>query len=948
MGKKSHFLGITLLALIILFAFALRVYRLDAKSLWSDEGLSMYRAHKDLPFILSNKIIIQGVVTQDLQPPLYFILLHFLIEFAGDSEFAAKFLSVIFSVLTVPLLYTVGKKLFSPQVGLFAAFLGATSPLYLWYSQELRMYTMLVFLGLLSVYTLLKVMEGNDSAKASETSKWAWRCGYVLTTVAMLYTHYSSFFMLLFEFIVFLIFAITRRRVWSVILLLVAALSALPLVPLALHRMQLGPEPLYRFVPLPVILRDLLNSFSLGLSVSLRRVFWLDMIFLAVFVVGILMSEEGQPKLSFKKSLPLLGYLFVPILALYIASHIKPLYMGARHLIIISPAYYLILAAGLVSLKRLWQPVLAICLVIFLAGFAYSTHNYFFDERYIKDDLRSMFSYVERHSQPGDIVALSDAVICHVFDYYHRGSLPWTSLPRYGTPFTPATIDEMQKLRDEYERIWFAYGPSGAYYEPTATLAKEWLDDNLFKADNRVFHGYGMKVAVACYLSQSPVLDHPPILREKLEAKLADKFALLGYELPPTPIAAGEMLHMDLYWQAWAEVDEDYRISAWLVDDEGHVWGHGDSEPFNSLHPTSSWEMGKILRETHELFIQWGTPPGSYRLEVEMYSPQSGRPLEVLDDEGIPQGTRISLGTIDVTKPTHPPSPRELPIQHRHLFDMDGQIAVVGYDSADEEAGPGDALHLSLYYLAKRKPEDDYRLSLQLVDEEGKVWVEEAFSPGGDGYPTTQWNEGEVVKGQYQLIVPADAPAGQYNLRGTIYAAATGELLPVRHFWLFRQKLFDLASVRIVEKERRFEMPSIQHPLSANLGDSVSFLGYDLKEKTLMPGGTLHLTLYWRCQRQMETSYKVFTHLLDEESRIWGQRDSIPAEGARPTTGWIENEVIADRYEILVKPEAPEGEYVLEIGMYDEVTGDRLLAFDEQGDRMPDDRILLHKVRVER
>jgi len=926
---------------MILFAFALRVYRLDAKSLWSDEGLSMYRAHKDLPFILSNQIIIQGVVTHDLQPPLYFILLHFLIEFAGDSEFAAKFLSVIFSVLTVPLLYTVGKKLFDPQVGLFASFLGAASPLYLWYSQELRMYTMLAFLGLLSVYTLLKVMEVNDS-EASGIPKWAWRCGYVLSTVAMLYTHYSGFFMLLFEFVVFLIFAITRRKVWSVTLMLVAALSALPLVPFALHRMQIGPEPLYRFVPLPVMLRDLLNSFSLGISVSLRRVFWLDMIFLAVFVIGLFMAEEGKPKLC------LLEYLFVPILALYLASYIKPLYMGARHLIIVSPAYYLILAAGLVHLKRLWRPGLALCLVIFLAGFAYSAHNYFSDERYIKDDLRSMFRYVERHSQPGDIVALSDAVICHVFDYYHRGDLPWTSLPRYATPFTPETIDGIQNLRNEYERIWFAYGPSGSYYEPTAPLAKEWLDDNLFKADDRTFHGYGMKVAVACYLSQSPILDKPPMLQERIVVKLADKFALLGYELPPGPVAAGEVLHMDLYWQALAEVDEDYRIAAWLVEDEGHVWGHGDSEPFNSLYPTSRWEAGKVLRETHELSVQWGTPPGSYKLEVEMYSPQTGRPLEVFDENGIPQGTRIPLGAVNVIKPTSPPLARELPIQHRRRFDLDGQIAVLGYDCADKEAGPGDALHLSLYYLARRKPEGDYRLSLQLVDEGGTVWAEEAFAPGGDGYPTTQWDEGEVVKGQYQLIVPADAPAGQYRLRGKMYAAATGELLPVRRFWLFKREFFDLASLRIVERERKFEMPSIQYPLAANLGDRVSFLGYDLKETTVAPGGTLHLTLYWRCQQRMETSYKVFTHLLDGESRIWGQRDSIPAGGARPTTGWVEGEVIADRYEIPVKPEAPEGEYVLEIGMYDAATGDRLPAFDERGERMPDDRILLHRIRVER
>ncbi|HID86044.1 MAG TPA: hypothetical protein EYP55_01535 [Anaerolineae bacterium] len=102
----------------------------------------------------------------------------------------------------------------------------------------------------------------------------------------------------------------------------------------------------------------------------------------------------------------------------------------------------------------------------------------------------------------------------------------------------------------------------------------------------------------------------------------------------------------------------------------------------------------------------------------------------------------------------------------------------------------------------------------------------------------------------------------------------------------------------------------------------------------------LRLTLYWQAQKEMEASYKVFTHLLDENSRLWGQKDDIPCKGRHPTTEWLPGEVVVDEYEIAVKPDAPSGEYVLEVGMYDAATGERLPVYIN-GQRSPGDRVLL-------
>ena len=146
---------------------------------------------------------------------------------------------------------------------------------------------------------------------------------------------------------------------------------------------------------------------------------------------------------------------------------------------------------------------------------------------------------------------------------------------------------------------------------------------------------------------------------------------------------------------------------------------------------------------------------------------------------------------------------------------------------------------------------------------------------------------------------------------------------------------------------RRSEVPPIQHPMEVDLGGRVVFLGYDLEAEEIKAGDTVHLTLYWRAQGEMEISYTVFTQLLGEDDKLWGQKDGIPMQGRHPTTRWKEREVIVDEYDIVPKEEIPTGRYRLGVGMYDLETRERLPAFDREETRLPQDWILLGEVGVE-
>jgi hypothetical protein len=98
--------------------------------------------------------------------------------------------------------------------------------------------------------------------------------------------------------------------------------------------------------------------------------------------------------------------------------------------------------------------------------------------------------------------------------------------------------------------------------------------------------------------------------------------------------------------------------------------------------------------------------------------------------------------------------------------------------------------------------------------------------------------------------------------------------------------------------------------------------------------------LYWQGVKPTPISYRVFTHLIDADNQIFGQHDKVPLDGARPTTSWVEGEVLVDSYEIQLKPETPAGTYRLEVGLYDPATFARLPVSDVQG-RPLGDRVLL-------
>ena len=149
--------------LILLLAFALRVYHLDFQSIWWDEGHSIEMASAPLPQIAT----LPGM---DVHPPGYFIALHLWMDVAGTREFALRYLSVVASLLSVALLVRFARDMAAGENrGVWAAYLcgglAALLPLYVAYAQEVRMYAVVTCLALLAGYTQWRILFTGSTAR---------------------------------------------------------------------------------------------------------------------------------------------------------------------------------------------------------------------------------------------------------------------------------------------------------------------------------------------------------------------------------------------------------------------------------------------------------------------------------------------------------------------------------------------------------------------------------------------------------------------------------------------------------------------------------------------------------------------------------------------------------------------------------------------------------------
>jgi hypothetical protein len=273
-----------------------------------------------------------------------------------------------------------------------------------------------------------------------------------------------------------------------------------------------------------------------------------------------------------------------------------------------------------------------------------------------------------------------------------------------------------------------------------------------------------------------------------------------------------------------------------------------------------------------------------------------------------------------------------LPIEHRRPVSFGGEIQFLGYSlESDKE----DAIGITLYWRTLGAVSGDYTADLKLVNAVYHLWGQAEGRPSWGGTPTNQWQEGEIFYSHHEIEPWPGTPPGVYQIELGLYETYQQRSLTPADG---RNPLLGPVGIpRGVPPS--VEALDLQYRVGANLGGKVQLLGYNT-EGGFRPGDGIHLTLFWRALQEMERDYTVFTHLVDGEGNIWGQKDNPPVDGFYPTTAWTQGEVVRDQYDLTVSPDAPPGKYWLTVGMYMAETGKRLEVRREEGP-LPDNRILL-------
>ncbi|MFM7078831.1 MAG: glycosyltransferase family 39 protein, partial [Bacteroidota bacterium] len=176
--------------IILLVALAMRLYSLTGFSLSNDELSALSR----LQFSGFSEIMEKGVIP-DFHPAGVQLFLYYWIKVFGFSEFAVRFPFAIMGVVSVLLLFRIGKSWFGESTGLLAASALAILEFPLLYSQIARPYSPGLMCGLAAVFFWTRFLGVARNGDADLNRRGALKdgIGFALSVSACMYTHYFAF-----------------------------------------------------------------------------------------------------------------------------------------------------------------------------------------------------------------------------------------------------------------------------------------------------------------------------------------------------------------------------------------------------------------------------------------------------------------------------------------------------------------------------------------------------------------------------------------------------------------------------------------------------------------------------------------------------------------------------------------------------------------------------------
>lgn len=517
-----------LLILLTLGAFALRVSTLARQSLWRDEVDAIYMALRPLEQTLSM------FTAMAQNGPLYFLSLRPWLQVAGSSEFALRLPSALAGVAAAPLLWQVARVLTrgAPlSVAGFAAFLLAINPYALWYSQEGKMYTIIMLLALAAMWFWLRGVEHGGARP------WI---AYTLCMTLALYFHLLAVLLIPLHVLWFVIAFPAARRRWRGYGLALAALT-LPYLPLLIWQwaMLRAPDQVtgFRFTPLSEMLKTIFLNQARGFMPG-DPVWLMTPIFFAAalgLVLGwselhaqpavhaVPVREPPNPITSLRRFGILAAWLAAPILGIWLLSLRQPVFTD-RYVAWTLPATLILVALGVqVVRSNLGRAgsLAALLLASAMCG-AWIYADFQQIRTTIKFDLRGAVHYINERRTPETLLVLQIPHLEYTYRYYSsdQGPAPfaqsdahlgrwagglWTNGVQDDATAAAEADAQMRALTETEADIWVIRSEADMW--DRRGLMDAWLAQHAQVLEQADFHGVQVTRYQVIHSTIEPMLD---------------------------------------------------------------------------------------------------------------------------------------------------------------------------------------------------------------------------------------------------------------------------------------------------------------------------------------------------------------------------------------------------------------------------------------------------------
>lgn len=613
-----------ILLFCLLVGFALRLWSLDGKGLSYDEAATALMARAT-----PAEIIAFHWHAAFEHPPFWQLFIHFWSLGFGQSEFALRLPSVLAGVVALSLVWQLTRRSgLLAWTALTATVLTATAPILVYYSQEARMYALVVALALASLLVTQQL------AVAPTTGKVAL---YLLLNWAMLGLHYYSVLLIGAEGLFLLLWLLWQRQPWRHWLWHSSALF-LTLAPLlAWMRFSPGfrdtaaivlngaggeqPTP-WQF--LDALWRDL--TFAAIRWESSDAVWGYLLLPLVLLGFGCLLWQPPAQTTHASKQRGVLILLAcsVPVAISLLVSRS----LATRYLLYIMPPLLVLIAAGIGWLGSRHWSLGTVALVLALVPTTLALPHYF--GPYQKSAYRDMAIYLTAHRQPQEAILLEGPRQHLLAKYYLPAeqsflTAPIVNLPAYwpinAPPVVPEEMDDylLQSLR-EYKGVWLSLTAEDEVDD--GEFVPKFLTAVAFERDCQAWLDVRLCHFVSPHFVQPTVQQRPLAL---FDQSLLLEEATVG--LWPARGDEPDYLLTTLTWLAQTKPMRDYRVTLRLLDSTDTVVSQRDNFPIGPLLPPSTWNAGDRKPGYLALPIPRASVSGVYQLVINLYDPATLAPL---------------------------------------------------------------------------------------------------------------------------------------------------------------------------------------------------------------------------------------------------------------------------------------------------------------------------------